>query len=50
MSLNRSVRELAVAGIRAARPDASPREVDAELAARMYGRQVADKLFGARHK
>ena len=46
MSLSRAVRELAAAGIRSAHPNASPREVQAELAARMYGREVAKRLFG----
>jgi hypothetical protein len=50
VSLSRSVRELAVAGIRAARPNASPSEVDAELAARMYGPEVAARLFSRRRK
>ena len=48
MSLSRAVRELAVAGIRSARPNASPREVQAELAVRMYGQEVAERLFGPR--
>lgn len=46
MSLTRAVRTLALAGIRAAHPDASAREVDARLAARMYGPAVAMRLFG----
>jgi hypothetical protein len=46
MSLTRAVRELAVAGIRSAHPNASPREVQAELAARMYGPELARRLFG----
>ena len=48
MSLSRAVRELAIAGIRSARPNASPREVQEELAVRMYGREVAKRLFGPR--
>jgi hypothetical protein len=48
MSLSRVVRELAVAGIRSAHPNASKREVQAELAARMYGQEVAKRLFGPR--
>jgi len=48
MSLSRAVRGLAVAGIRSAQPNASPREVQAELAARMYGQEVAKRLFGPR--
>jgi len=46
MSLNRAVRTLALAGIRAAHPHASPREVDRLLAARLYGEDVANRLFG----
>lgn len=46
MTLSRAVRELAIAGIRAAHPNASPREVQAELAARMYGSEVKRRLFG----
>lgn len=50
MSLSRGVRELTIAGIRAARPGASSREIDAELAMRMYRTEVAERLFGARGK
>jgi hypothetical protein len=46
MSLSRAVRTMAVAGIRAAYPNASAREVAARLAARMYGPEVARRLFG----
>jgi hypothetical protein len=47
MSLSRAVRELAVAGIRAAHPDASERRVAAMLAERLYGKAVAIRLYGA---
>ena len=46
ISLTRAVRELALAGIRSAHPNASPREVQEELAARMYGPELAKRLFG----
>jgi hypothetical protein len=45
MSLTRSVRELAMAGIRAQFPHASDRELTARLAERMYGVAVARRLF-----
>jgi hypothetical protein len=41
-----AVRELAVAGIRARHPDASPEEVRKRLTVRLYGRQVAARLLG----
>ena len=47
ISLSRTVRLLAVAGIRERNPRASQRDVDAALAARMYGRDVARRLYGA---
>jgi hypothetical protein len=43
--LSSAVRELAEAGIRAEDPQASPRVVQARLACRMYGRDVAARLF-----
>jgi hypothetical protein len=43
--LTRSVRELAEAGIRALHPNASSDQIRAELAARLYGAAVADRLF-----
>jgi hypothetical protein len=46
MSLNRAVRTMAVAGIRATFPNATPREIQARLAARMYGAAVARRFFG----
>lgn len=41
-----AVRELAIAGIRARHPDASPQEVRKRLTVRLYGREVAARLFG----
>ena len=46
-ALTRSVRELAVAGIRAERPELTPRQVQARLAERLYGTAVARRLFGS---
>jgi hypothetical protein len=46
ISLSRSVRELAVAGIREAHPNASERFVAAKLAERLYGTAVAVRLYG----
>jgi methionine aminopeptidase len=48
MSLSRAIRRLAVAGIKAAHPNASSREVEAQLAARLYGAEIAKRLFGHR--
>lgn len=42
-----AVRELAVAGLRARHPDASPEELRKRLTVRLYGREVAARLFGA---
>jgi hypothetical protein len=41
-----AVRELAVAGLRARHPDASPEELRKRLTVRLYGREVAARLFG----
>jgi hypothetical protein len=46
ISLSRAVRTLAVAGIRAAHPNATPREVAEHLASRLYGSEAAKRLFG----
>jgi len=46
-ALTRAVRELAVAGIRQRHPGASDAEVRVRLAARLYGRDVAERLFGS---
>jgi hypothetical protein len=43
--LSSAVRQLVEAGIRAADPDASPRVVRARLARRLYGAEVAARLF-----
>lgn len=47
MSLSRSVRALAEAGIRQRHPQASAQEVRVRLTVRLYGRAAAKKLFGA---
>ena len=46
VGLCRTVRALAVAGIRAAHPDAGPEEIQRHLVLRLYGREVARRLFG----
>ncbi len=43
--LSEGVRELARAGILAQHPDASPEVVNAYLAERLYGRQIAERLY-----
>lgn len=45
-SLSRAVRELAIAGIRERQPVASEAEIGVRLAVRLYGREVAIRLFG----
>lgn len=45
-ALSRAVREMAVAGIRQRHPRASDAEVRARLTVRLYGRAVAQRLFG----
>lgn len=45
VSLTRSVRELAMADILRLDPNASPREVQARLADRLYGEATARRLF-----
>jgi hypothetical protein len=45
-SLTRMVRDLALAGIRAEHPDAKPQELRVRLTVRLYGRSVAQRLFG----
>jgi len=47
ISLSRGVRALAEAGIRERCPDASDEEVRVRLTVRLYGRDAAQKLFGA---
>ncbi len=46
MSLSRMVRELATAGIRQRFPAASAEEVRVRLAVRLYGVEVARRMFG----
>lgn len=46
MRLAQAVRELAVAGIRARHPGADDQELRVRLAARLYGRDCARRLFG----
>jgi DNA-binding HxlR family transcriptional regulator len=46
MKLSRAVRELAISGIRQRHPDADEREVRVRLAVRLYGSDVATRLFG----
>jgi hypothetical protein len=46
VSLTRMTRELALAGIHARHPGASPQEVRARLIVRLYGRNVAERLCG----
>jgi hypothetical protein len=45
VDLSSAVRQLAEASIRAAEPDASAAVVRARLALRLYGREVAARLF-----
>ena len=45
VNLSSAVRQLAESSIRAAEPDAPARVVRARLALRLYGRQVAARLF-----
>jgi len=47
VSLTRMVRELAAAGIRQRHPTASDAEIRRRLAARIYGREAARRLFGS---
>lgn len=43
-ALGRAAREVARAGIQQLRPQATADEVEVELVARLYGRDVADRL------
>jgi hypothetical protein len=45
--LNRAVRDLAVAGVKLRHPYATPLELRRGLAERLYGREVAERLFSA---
>jgi hypothetical protein len=47
-SLSLAVREMAVAGIVANDPRASDREIRRQLATRLYGEEIAQRLFGSR--
>jgi len=47
MRLSRGVRELAIAGIRQMHPNASEDELRVRLTVRLYGSEVAKRLFGA---
>lgn len=46
-SLTQAVRHLAIAGIRQRYPEGDELEVRVRLAERLYGREVARRLFGA---
>lgn len=46
VALTRTARELAVTGIRARFPNATEAELRVRLTVRLYGREVALKLFG----
>jgi hypothetical protein len=46
MALNRTVRTMAVAGIRQRFPSASHDEIRIRLAVRLYGRDAARRMFG----
>lgn len=46
ISLSRTVRKLAMAGLRTRHPDAGERELRARLAAALYGSAVARRIFG----
>ncbi|HEY7373936.1 MAG TPA: hypothetical protein VIF57_17380 [Polyangia bacterium] len=45
-ALSKAVRELAVAGLRTRHPDATPEEIRVCLTVRLYGRGLAQRLFG----
>ena len=47
MRLSRGVRELALAGIRESHPEATEEELRVRLTVRLYGREAAERLFGA---
>lgn len=46
VKLTQAVRKLALAGIRQRHPNASAAEVRVRLAVRLYGREVATRVFG----
>lgn len=45
-ALSQAVRELAVAGLKTRHPGATPDEIRVRLTVRLYGRAVAQRLFG----
>ncbi len=45
-ALTNAARELALAGIRERSPNLTERQLRAKLAERLYGREVATRLFG----
>ena len=45
-ALSKVVRELAIAGLMTRHPDATPEEIRVRLTVRLYGRGVAQRLFG----
>ena len=45
-ALSKAVRELAVIGLMTRHPDATPEEIRVRLTVRLYGRDVARRLFG----
>ncbi len=47
MKLSRAVREMALAGIRELFPKATEQELRVRLTVRLYGRDVASRLFGS---
>ena len=47
LGLNRAVRELALAGIRNHHPTATEAELQVRLTVRLYGRDIAQRLFGS---
>jgi hypothetical protein len=47
MALTRTVRELAVVGIKQRHPAASSHEIRVRLAVRLYGIAAAERIFGA---
>jgi len=47
LRLSRAVRELALAGIRERHPTATDAELRVRLTVRVYGRDVARRLFGS---
>lgn len=46
--LTRAVRQLALADLKQRHPDATPQRLRALLAERLYGKEVAERVFAAR--